>query len=488
MSYSVVKNTSFLTSASILQKVISFVYFTIIARFVGEANTGQYFVAMTFSTIFAVVADFGMGPILTRETARTPENTEKNLNTVFWTKIFFGFFTYILLVTIVNFLSYDTLTKNLIYLAGITMFFDNLHSVFYNVFRARKNLFYESVGVVSSQFITLLIGTTAILLHWPLYWLIIAYIIPSFLNFIFSATLLKKIYNLHYSFHWERKVFKQFIILALPFALAGILSRLYSYSDTLLMTKMLSAKELGWWSVPYKITFAFQFIPVALSASIYSVFSGLYAENSVEGDRVVDSREKINLLFAKSWRYLLTIVFPIAAGLFVLAEPLVIKIYSSAYSPSVPVLRVLLISLVFSYLSFVTGALLNATNRQKIQTGLVALSLAVSISINLYFLPRVGIISAAYAALVGNFIMCVGGFVFSARCIKINYWNIFKYINQTVWPAIIMGLIVYYLSLHINFLLTIPVGGIVYLVLLFLTGGLNMIFLRESFLKIKGCR
>jgi len=486
MSYSVVKNTSLLTSASILQKVISFVYFTIIARFVGEVNTGQYFVAMTFSTIFAVVADFGLGAVLTRETSRTPEDAEKNLNTVFWTKIFFGIFTYFLLVATVNLFSYNALTKNLIYLAGITMFFDNLHAVFYNVFRARKNLFFESVGVVSSQFITLIVGTTSILLHWPLYWLIIAFIIPSFLNFIFSATALKMVYHLRYKFGWDRKVFRQFILLALPFALAGILSRLYSYSDTLLMTKMLSAKELGWWSVPYKITFAFQFIPVALSASIYPVFSSLYDENPAKGELVVSNKEKIDLLFAKSWRYLLTMVFPVAAGLFVLAEPLVVKIYSSTYLPSVPVLRILLISLIFSYLSFVTGALLNATNRQKIQTSLVALSLVISISINLYFLPRIGIMSAAYAALIGNFIMCVGGFVFSTRCIKINYWNIFKYINQTVWPAIAMGLIVYYLSMYINFLFTIPIGGLVYIGLLFLTGGLNINFLRESFLKIKG--
>lgn len=478
MSYSVVKNTSFLTAASILQKVISFVYFTIIARFVGEANTGQYFVAMTFSTIFAVVADFGLGPVLTRETARHPEDAEKNLKTVFWTKIFFGIFTYFILITVVNLLGYDSLTKDLIYLSGITMFFDNLHAVFYGVFRARKNLFFESIGVVSSQFITLIIGTTAILLHWPLYWLIIAYIIPSFLNFIWSSTALKKVYHLKYGFGWDSKLFKQFFILALPFALAGILSRLYSYSDTLLMTKMLSAKELGWWSVPYKITFAFQFIPVALSASVYPVFSSLY----------VESREKIDALFAKSWRYLLTIVFPITIGLFVLAKPIIIKIYTPAYLPSVPVLRILLISLIFSYLSFITGALLNATNRQKIQTALVAVSLVASVTINLIFLPKIGIMSAAYAALTGNFLMCAGGFIFSACCIKINYWNIFKYINQTIWPALAMGVVVYYLSLKINFLFTIPVGGLVYFCLLFLTGGLSIRFLKESLLKIKSTK
>lgn len=475
MSYSVAKNASFLTAASILQKVISFAYFTIIARFVGAENTGQYFFAMTFMVIFTVVADFGLGPILTRETARYPENTEKNLHTVFWTKVLFGLGTYLLLALSINLLGYPADTRFLVYLAGLTMIFDNLHAVFYGVFRARKNLFYESIGVVGSQFITLLIGTTAIFLHWPLYWLIIAYIIPSFFNFLFSATALKKVYRLRYGLAWDKTLFKQFFALALPFALAGIIGRLYSYSDTMIMSKMLSSAEIGWWSVPYKITFAFQFIPIALSASVYPVFSSLY----------LDNREKIDELFAKSWRYLFTIVFPIAAGLFVLAEPVIVKIYQPSYLPSVPVLKILLISLIFSYLSFITGALLNAINRQKIQTSLVAVSLALSVAINLIFIPKIGIMSAAYAALAGNALLCLGGFVFSARFIKINYWTIFKYINQTFWPALLMALIVHFLSLKMHFLLTIPIGAAVYFLALFATGGLTVNLLRESFLKIK---
>ena len=475
MSYSVAKNASFLTVASILQKIISFAYFTIIARWVGAENTGQYFFAMTFMVIFMVVADFGLGPVLTRETARYPENTEKNLHTVFWTKVFLGLFTYFLLVLSINLFGYPAETRLLVYLAGLTMIFDNLHAVFYGVFRARNNLFYESIGVVGSQFITLLIGTTAIFLHWPLYWLIIAYIIPSFCNFLFSATALKKVYGLHYGFSWNKALFKQFFVLALPFALAGIIGRLYSYSDTMIMSKMLTSAEVGWWSVPYKITFAFQFIPIALSASVYPVFSSLYME----------SKEKIDELFAKSWRYLFTVVFPISAGLFVLAEPIIVKIYQPSYLPSVPALKILLISLVFSYLSFITGALLNAINRQKIQTGLVAFSLAVSVTINLIFIPKIGIMSAAYAALVGNALLCVGGFVFSARFIKINYRTIFKYINQTLWPALLMALAVYFLSLKIHFLLVIPIGAVIYFLALFATGGLTVGLLRESFLKIK---
>ena len=474
MSYSVAKNTSFLTAASILQKVISFVYFTLVARFIGVENTGQYFFAITFTTIFTVVADFGLGPVLTREASRYPENSDKYINTIFWSKVLFGIGAYLLVLFFINILNYPIDTRHLVYLSGATMFFDNLHSAFYSIFRARKNLVFESVGVVGSQLVTLIIGSIAILLHWPLIWLIAAYTIPAFLNFLFSAYFARKVYNLHYGFIWDKHIFKLFVALAFPFAAAGLLSRLYSYSDSMLMSKMLSNQELGWWSVPYKITFAFQFIPVALSASVYPVMSSLFVED----------KTKIAALFEKSWRYLFLIVFPLSFGLFVLAEPAIIKLYRADYAASVPVLRILAISLIFGYLSFITGALLNATNKQKTQTGLIGFSLVLSIILNLILLPRWGIIGAASAALASNFILCLGGFYFASREIPVRYGQLLRYANQSFWPALFMALIVYFLEQKIYFILTIPIGAMIYVCALFLTGAVNVQMVRQMYSKV----
>lgn len=472
--FTVTQNTSFLTAASILQKVISFVYFTIIARVIGVENTGVYFFAITFTTIFTVVADFGMGPVLTREVARYPDRSEQYLHTAFWSKVMFGIFSYGLVILFVNILNYPYLTKLLVSISGVTMFFDNLHAAFYSVFRARKNLIYESVGIVSSQAITLVVGSLALLNHWPLHWLILAYTIPAFLNFIFSAFFLKKIYGLVYRWSFNFSVFKMFLGFALPFALAGIIGRLYSYSDSLLMSKMLSAQELGWWSVPYKISFAFQFVPVALSASIYPVMSELF----------LTQKEKIGYLFLKSWRYLFTVVFPISFGLIALATPIIIKLYKPQFAPAIPVLRILLVSLIFGYLSFVTGATLNASNKQKIQTLLLAFALLVNILTNLLLLPKIGIMGAAYAALLSNTVLCVGGFWFCKKIILIDLSLLFKYFNQTFWPAILMAIVAFYLSVKINFLIIIPFSAVVYGLLLYMFGGIDKDLIVKFYHKI----
>lgn len=463
MSYTVAQNTTFLTAASILQKAVSFVYFIVVARIIGVENTGQYFFAITFTTIFVVFADFGFAAVLTREASRYPENTEKFLNTTMVTKILFGLGAYALVALFVNIFNYQTLTKDLIYLSGITMFFDNLTNTFSSVLRSRKNLVYESIGIVFAQLITMTIGTVALLNQWPLVWLIIAYTIPSSLNCLYLAICVRKIYTVKYNFIWNKDVFKVFFITALPFALAAIIGRLYSYSDSLLMSKMLTVKELGWWSVPYKMTFAFQFVPLALSASVYPVFSGLY----------MNDKTQIGPLFEKSWRYLFTIIFPLAVGLFVLAGPVITLVYGPSYAPSIMPLKILMGSLIFTFLGLITGSLLNATNRQNLQTWLMGIVLVVNVALNLILLPILRLNGAAISALISNVILVVCGYLLARRELNIQFKNILKYINQTLWPAVVMGIVVYYLSLKINFILTIPVGVVIYFGLLFLTGGMD---------------
>lgn len=475
MSYSIAQNTSFFTVASVLQKIISFLYFAFIARLIGVENTGVYFFAIAFTAIFTVVADFGLGAILTREAARYPDKSADFLNTIILTKIIFALATYGLIALVINLLGYSDLTKQLIYLAGLTMVFDNLHNIFYAIFRARKNLIYESIGVVGSQALTLLIGTIALLKGWPLMWLIFAYTIPSLINVIYAGYFVHRTLAWQFSWRWNQTIFKSFILMGLPFALAGIIARLYAYSDSLLMSKLLTVWDLGLWGVAYKFATAFQFIPIALSASIYPVFSSLYLLDKV----------LLASLYAKAYRYLFFVAWPIMAGIFVLANPVITSLYGPSYASAILPLQILVISLFFTFLTFVNGALLNAVDKQKIQTSLVAGVLFLSIILNIILLPRFQITGAAMAVIITNLLLAGAGYCFCRRYAKISFKNIFKYLNQTLWPAIIMAIVIHYLVQQINFFLTIPIGAIIYFALVFITGGLDKATCQRILIKLR---
>ena len=54
----IAKNTSYFTLALILQKVISFSYFTIIARALGPEDLGKYYFAIAFASVAIILTDF----------------------------------------------------------------------------------------------------------------------------------------------------------------------------------------------------------------------------------------------------------------------------------------------------------------------------------------------------------------------------------------------------------------------------------------------
>ncbi len=475
MSYTVAQNTSFLTVASVAQRFISFVYFIVVARFVGVYNLGDYFFALAFTTVFAVLADVGLSPVLTRESSKNPEQAEKYFNTVLSAKIVFGLLAYVAVVVAVNLLNYSSSIQTLIYISGVTMLFDNLQNAFYSVFRARKNLVYEAGGIIGAQVLTLVIGTVALLLHAPLYWLILAYTIPSLISCAYAAYFLQKRYSVHYTFGWDAAVFKQFAWVALPFAVSAGLGRLYAYSDSFIMSKMLTSGELGLWSVPFKIVAAFQFIPTALSASVYPVMSSLY----------LTDKPKVGELFEKSYRYLLLISLPMVAGIFALAPSLITTFFGVKYVSSIPLLHIIIFTLPLGFLGLINGAVLNATNHQKQQMYILGASLGINIALNLLLIPRYGTVGAAISSLISTSILWLLGHAFSSLYAPIRQLRMAKIALQIALPAFLMAVVVKAASGFVPLLLNVLLGTGLYGLLLFGSGALTMDFVNESLGKIK---
>ena len=73
----IAKNTSYFTLALIVQKIISFSYFTIIARNLLPDDLGKYYFAISFTTIFAIFIDLGLSNVLMREVPKIKEKIKE---------------------------------------------------------------------------------------------------------------------------------------------------------------------------------------------------------------------------------------------------------------------------------------------------------------------------------------------------------------------------------------------------------------------------
>ena len=150
------KNTSYFTFALILQKVISFTYFTLIARALGSELLGKYYLAISFTVIFAVFIDLGMVNVLTREVAKAKERASELLGNILAIKIPLAIISVIAVIVLINLLGYPELTKTLVYLSAISMVLDSFTMTFFSTIRGFHNLAFESVASVLFQLIAII--------------------------------------------------------------------------------------------------------------------------------------------------------------------------------------------------------------------------------------------------------------------------------------------------------------------------------------------
>src|SRR3989338_2929446 len=113
MAHSIAKNTAYMTVASIVQKIISFAYFTIVARSIGVEGTGKYFFALSFTTLFVVFVDFGLTNVFVREAARFPDRLKLFLGNILCMKLLLGFLTYGGMIVFLRLLGYPIEVRHL---------------------------------------------------------------------------------------------------------------------------------------------------------------------------------------------------------------------------------------------------------------------------------------------------------------------------------------------------------------------------------------
>jgi len=491
MEYSsskIARNTSYFTLALIIQKIISFVYFSYIAVKIGASSLGSYTFALFFTTIFAVLIDIGLSNVLVREVAKFREKSplrreasQQYLSAVMSVKIPLAILVYAAAVITINFLDNPALVRQLVYLSGIIMVLDSFTLTFYSFLRGHQNLKFESIGTIIFQLIVFISGVAIVNLTKDLRILILAILVASFFNFCYSAILLKIKLGLKFIAQANKQAVKSILIFTIPFALAAIFTRVYGYLDTVLLNQLIDSTAVGYYSIPYKITFALQFIPMAFVASLYPAFSSAFAKATADKSDSLFYKQQLKSIFEKSLVYLGIIAVPVSLGVIALAKLLMIKVYTAEFAPSILPLQILIVSLVFLFLNFPLGSLLNACNRQTRNTVHIGAVMAINIILNIILIPRFSYIGAAMASSLSTFLMFCLQLYVAKQIVGFNN----KFLIAKFAAILASGLIMYfglvYLRPLVNFIVLIPLGAIIYAAVLYSLKGFN----KDDLLTIK---
>src|SRR3989339_99383 len=471
-SQRITANTSFFMAALIIQKVFSFVYFTLLARNLGAEGIGQYFFAISFASMFSVLVDLGLSPLLIREVAKEKEELEKWFQQVFTLKIIFSLITVVIILALDFILFYNDAVRNLIFISTAIILIDSFTLIFYAFIRGKQNLKFESWGTIIFQIVVMISGLSLLKVTDKVWPFLIVLFSASLFNLIYSAFILNRKFFVKFKLYFSKDLVKQIMLIALPFALAAIFAKVYAYIDTVFIKIFLGDQEVGFYSVAYKITFSLQFIPLAFVAALYPAFSNYFKYDV----------EKLKSTFAKAFNYLAFRALPVSFGIIAVSGGIVHKLYTEDFDSIWP-LRVLIASIPFLFINFSLSSFLNATERQKINTRNLGIVMMFNIVLNLIFIPKFGVWGASLASTLSTL------FLFGlnlSEVMKVIHMPIrfFKPLLGSLFSAVLMYGAVIYSKDIIGWFFSILVGGVVYLILMLLTKTIrkqDFLFIKNSF-------
>ncbi|MBU1149042.1 flippase [Patescibacteria group bacterium] len=460
----VAKNTTFLTAAQGVQKVLSFFYFAYLAAKIGDIDVGKYVWVLSFTGIFALLMEFGLSRVLTREVAKNYEKARQYLANVLGVKILLAIVTVILAVITVNALNREPLVVTMVYLACAVIVLDTFTQTFYSIFRAFQILKYEALGIVIYQALILGGGLLVIKMGWGLNYLIAAVLLGSLFNFFYSFILLSLKGKIKPAISFDKQVIKPILFIAIPFALYGIFYKVSISIDSVMLGVLASDRFVGWYAVASKITLALTFIPGAFATSLFPAFAHYF----------VSSKENLKKTFENAMFYLMVISLPLSVGIFTLADKIILRVWGPVFEASIVSTQIIISGLLFIFLNFPVGNLLNACNKQVVNTVNMAITMAFNVILNFILIPKFDYVGASISFLASSVLLIVLGLPWVSKIIDYNKEWLLKKLGLVVASSLLMGLVIVWLKSTFNFLLVIPIAVLVYFGALFLFRGLRM--------------
>lgn len=459
---SIARNTSYFTLALVIQKVISLTYFTIYARVLGPSDLGQYYFAISVTSIFSMFIDIGLSNVVTREVAKHPDEAKKLVGSVIALKLLLAVITIIALVAWTMSWNYEPLTRDLIYISALVIIFDNFTSIFYAILRGYHNLKFESIASVLFQLIVLIVSLVVLGLDLNIRWLMGSLVAASLFNVIYSALMMQRVTHVSFQLSWNKSLLKQIILITLPFALYGIFQRFYTFFDSVLLFKFAGDRAVGLYQVPFKIIVALQFLPMAFTASLYPALSRYWHHN----------KEQLQVTFERAITYSLILGIPIMIGTIVLAEQIVL-LFTHDYNDAIVPLQIAMMAVPAMFLSFPIGSLLNACDRQKRNTVNIMITAIASALLNIWLIPQLNVVGACITSVLTSFLMIILGMLVVPQIIKVRLKIMSLMFLRIIGAGIIMGLVISQVKEYFHPIISVALGGIIYALALYLFKGFN---------------
>lgn len=384
-------NTTLAYISNIVVKLGSSLLFILIGRILGPTDAGIFNLGITFFTIILALSDVGLQELFVREVAPRREESGRYLINYLAMRIVLVIIGYAILFLLISFLlPYQPETESVILILGLAVLPEALFALFQALFVAHERLLIPTLAAVVNSTFKLGVGFWLLTNDYPV--TTIAWVMPigSLLSLLIFLPGFIRLFR-----HLPQKIssrldfaFSLSQLRYMPgFILISTFLTLDFQLDAFLISLYLSETDIGWYGAAQTIVLGFWMMATAFRTTLYPLMARAHQE----------APQKLPIIYRRAHQYLLLVALPIAAGITLLARPIVRLVYADAFEATVPALQIMIWAVVFAFVNVPNARLVLVRNRQKQAGWMTGISMIVNVVLNLLLIPRFGIVGAAAA-------------------------------------------------------------------------------------------
>lgn len=442
-----------------------------LARLLSPNDFGTIAMIMVFISVSSIIVDSGFGAALIQK----KEVEDIDYSTVFYFNILLAILLYITLFlvspSIAQFYENEALTT-ILRVLGLVLIFNSLSIV--QLSRLKRELNFKLISVVSivSSILGCCVGVYAAFAGYGVWSLVAQSIVISVIRSIMLFILVKWYPILKLSF----ASFKSLFNFGSMILLSNLVDTLYANTIPLITGKFFSPKVLG----DYTQARTLEGVPNQTLISIvgqvtFPIFS-----------KFQDDHVQLKLFVRKSMKSLVWVNFPIMIILVIIAEPLIILLYTDKWIDAIPIFQIACLGGMLQSTIQINNMILSSLGHSKLYFISRFVKQVIGITLIVFGITWFGLDGMLiFGILVAQYIFVIISVFFTKKVFNYGFIEQLRDIVPTFVLSIVVGVITYCTTELINIkslLLDVLISTIIYGVLYIL---LSALFKNSTYNQIK---
>ncbi|MGE6549728.1 oligosaccharide flippase family protein [Bacillus mycoides] len=390
----ILKNASYLFVGNITVRFVLAIATILFARYVSPSDYGMFTIALAVSAVICYFTDAGLTHTFMREGTRDSANISVLISSYLRIRLVLAIVISVLFAIFAQFFYTDAYLRAMVYWVVLpTMFGATLQGVGMAYFQVTERMQFTAIisvlqGVTAAA--ALLLGMA---FEWSLMMVAAMYGISSLVTGVIAFIMTIRYTTIHKG--WDKGILDQLLI----FTINGIIIMLLPQLGPIILEKVSTHEQVGFFGTAYKIPAVLYQIPGVIAAAFYPKLFAFGNEKNI------DEHKKLSEFELKLMSFLgMGISIPF------IADPSfwIVTLLGGEYAPASDALAILAFMVILQSINYPLADNLTTIGQQWKRATTMGIGLAVAIVSYIALGSQFGMMGAAAAAIITEITLLIG--------------------------------------------------------------------------------